>query len=474
MSVDVLVIDDEPMVRNAVAEYLSRNGFNAEAAVDGKDGLELIRRKEYDVAIVDLVMPGISGMELIHKIKSLRPDTEIIVYTGQASLDTAIEAIRHQAFDYICKPADMATLTRRVQHAAERRFLILQNRELICKLENERNGLQKEVKASKHAIKKHILSSPEFVGESKDIAYVRHMISEVAPSDMTVLIRGESGTGKDVVARLIHKWSGRADTGHFVKINCPAISETLLESEMFGHEKGSFTGAVKRKPGRFEFAAGGTIFLDEIGSIPRSVQAKLLQVIEHKQFTRLGGNETIEVDARIISSTNAHLEKMIANSEFRSDLFYRIEQFAITLPPLRERREDIPLLVEHFLYHYCSKYGHTDITIPPEMMSLLVEHDWPGNVRQLKAVIGRFALNGDIKALEEAVAPSQDHTKESPSFSRLSENEIKSIMAALTETNWNRREAAKLLGTSYSTLRRKIEKHNIMKVPYHSQIPPPG
>lgn len=469
---DILIIDDEPSVRNVVTDYLSKNGFNVDAAVDGKNGLELISRKEYDVAIVDLLMPGISGIELIHKIKALCPDTEIIVHTGQATLDTAIEAIRSQTFDYICKPAKMSVLTRSVQHAAERRFLIIQNRKLIHKLENERNGLQKEVMASKQAIEQHLLSSPEFVGESKNIAYVRHMISEVALSDMTVLIRGESGTGKDVVARLIHRWSGRIDTGNFVKINCPAISETLLESEMFGHEKGSFTGAIKRKPGRFEFAAGGTIFLDEIGSIPPSVQAKLLQVIEHKQFTRLGGNETIEVDARIISSTNAHLEKMISNGEFRTDLFYRIEQFAITLPPLRERREDIPLLAEHFLYHYCSKYGNTDITIPPEMMSLLVEHDWPGNVRQLKAVIGRFALNGNIKALEEAVAHWRGNMKESQSLSSLSENEIKSIMAALTETSWNRRKAAKLLRISYSTLRRKIDKYNIRKVSYHPQISP--
>lgn len=245
---DILIIDDEPSVRNVVTDYLSKNGFNVDAAVDGKNGLELISRKEYDVAIVDLLMPGISGIELIHKIKALCPDTEIIVHTGQATLDTAIEAIRSQTFDYICKPAKMSVLTRSVQHAAERRFLIIQNRKLIHKLENERNGLQKEVMASKQAIKQHLLSSPEFVGESKNIAYVRHMISEVALSDMTVLIRGESGTGKDVVARIIHKWSGRIDTGNFVKINCPAISETLLESEMFGFfATGHYAQIVKSK-----------------------------------------------------------------------------------------------------------------------------------------------------------------------------------------------------------------------------------
>ena len=470
MNGSILVVDDEDSIRKLVVEYLDRDGFSADSASGGEKAIELIKKKEYDAAIVDLHMPGMSGMEVIQEIKSIHPSTEIIILTGQATVNSAIEAVRNQVFDYIMKPASMDELSRRVHNAVERKKLILQNKELLRQLEAERNGLKKEVTAAKQALEQHLLISQTLIGESPEIVNIRKMVAEVAPTDMNVLIRGESGTGKDVVARLIHDWSGRTDTGHFVKINCPSISESLLESEIFGHEKGAFTGAVRSKPGRFEFAAGGTVFLDEIGTISPGIQAKLLQVIEHKQFTRVGGNETIEVDTRFIAATNAALEKMITSGEFRSDLFYRLKQFTLNLPALRERTEDIPLLAQHFLDHYCSKYEHMNLTIPPEMMSRLIEYDWPGNVRELKAVIGRFALKGDVDALADSIKTENSEKEDNSSSTkgRLKDNEVRSIISALTETNWNQRKAAKILGISYSTLRRKISKYAIKKIPYHS------
>jgi transcriptional regulator with PAS, ATPase and Fis domain len=273
------------------------------------------------------------------------------------------------------------------------------------------------------------------------------------------LIRGESGTGKDIVARLIHEADGR--DGSFVKINCPTIPEALLESELFGHEPGAFTGAERRKPGRFELAAGGTIFLDEIGEIPGGVQSKLLQAIEHKQFTRLGGGATINTDARIVAATNAPLEDMIVERRFRSDLFYRLNQYAIELPPLRERSEDVPLLIDHFLQIYGVKHARPDLTLSPAMMSRLVRYSWPGNVRELEAVMHRFVLTGREDAIESAMERKPERARKDSPLGELRQSEIRTLMAALTEARWNQRQAAGILGISYSSLRRRVKKYNL-------------
>jgi DNA-binding NtrC family response regulator len=457
----ILVVDDEPSVLEIHSEYLLKSGYEVTTASDGTTALELAREGDFDVAVVDLLMPGITGMDTVRQLKELAPDTEAIILTGIPSLETSLEAIREKVFDYLCKPLEMAKLAYVVSRACERRQLIKDNRELIGQLENERQRLQNEVTAAKRALENRLSSSPIFVGESPPISEVRRFISEVAPSDMTVLIRGESGTGKDIVARLIHSASGRGVKGAFVKINCPAIPESLLESELFGHEVGAFTGADRRKPGRFELAAGGTVFLDEIGEIPPALQVKLLQVIEHKQFTRLGGQETIRVDARIVAATNSLLEEMIKSDRFRSDLFYRLNEFCIHLPPLRERKEDIPLLVQTFLRKYGQEYNREQQNLSPLLMSKLMQNTWPGNVRELEAVVRRYILTGREESILPSLIQSAPEEPTKPKTDKLRETEIETIRSALINAHWNRRKAATLLGVSYSTLRRKISKYNL-------------
>jgi DNA-binding NtrC family response regulator len=459
--VAVLVVDDERSVLKAAAEILSQGGFDVATASDGATAIELARRTPYEVAVVDLCMPGISGMETVRQLKGISPNTEIIILTGHGSMDSAIEAIREHVFEYLLKPDGIRSLLRTVQHAVERRRLVLQNRELISQLELERNGLQKEVSAARRALERRLSASPIFVGQSESVAQVRRFIAEVAPSDMTVLIRGESGTGKDVVARLIHESSGRDKTGAFVKINCPAIPETLLESELFGHEAGAFTGAKKRKPGRIELAANGSLFLDEIGEMPPGLQAKLLQFIEHRQFTRLGGGETLRVDTRIVAATNARLENMIADGRFREDLFYRLNEYSIHLPPLRERVEDILLLVRHFLRQYCEQFDRKGLAVPPEAMARFVRYSWPGNVRELQTVIKRFVFTGREDVIERALEHPSAEAPDRTTPDKLSQAEIQTLMVALTEARWNQRRAADILGIGYSALRRRIAKYDL-------------
>ncbi|MCP4716307.1 MAG: sigma-54-dependent Fis family transcriptional regulator [Deltaproteobacteria bacterium] len=461
----VLVIDDECSLLNLLSICLKKEGMLVETAQNGSQALSLLSKSKFDVAIVDLNLPDIPGTELIQSIKNYCTDTEIIVITGQATLESAIIAVKSQVFDYVCKPIDIHSLTRSISHAAERRNLIIQNHQLLQDLRKERHGLQEKLCASTQAITHHISACPSLIGESQNICQIRTFVAEVAPTDMTVLVRGESGTGKEIIANLIHEWSGRDKSGHFVKVNCPAISEMLLESEMFGHEKGAFTGAFKRKPGRFEFASGGTIFLDEIGSITLSIQAKLLQVIEHKQFNRIGGHEIIKVDVRIIAATNENLDDMIAASAFRADLFYRLKQFTIQILPLRERQEDIPLLCSYFLEFFGSKYNSAHTAIPQDTLIRLQEYLWPGNVRELKAIIERFVLTGKFDEFLRTIDQTATKTSHTNYSMCLNDNEIRSIKLALSQSNWNRRKAATLLGISYSTLRRKIHRHKIRMVP---------
>jgi transcriptional regulator with GAF, ATPase, and Fis domain len=430
--------------------------------------------------------------------------------------------MHENVFDYLRKPVDMKTLMVTVNRAVERRRLIIENRNLMRQLENERDGLRRQVEAAKRAIEQRFEASRSLVGRSEIIRQVRHFMAEVAPSDMTVLVLGESGTGKDVVARLIHEASGR-DPNAFVKINCPAIPETLLESELFGHEPGAFTGAERRKPGRFELASKGTIFLDEIGDLPLSLQAKLLQVIEQKQFTRLGGSQTIHVDVRIIAATNASLTDMIRLGRFRADLFYRLNEYAIEIPPLRQRVEDIPLLVQHFLLMYSKKYNHPDLSISDEIMSLLLDYAWPGNIRELETVIRRFALDGSDGTIRKALrAPESPPLGPAPQPSPFNfqfatppyippgrsasisngelertefqpptnhypgatapgrpktaselirETEIRTILSALNQAHWNQRKAAIILGMSYSSLRRRIDKYGLKDNPGETFYP---
>ena len=447
----ILVVDDEPEIHEFISKILSCDGFDVVTASNGLACLEMAKKEDFSVVIVDLKMPGLPGLETIQYLKEIHPDTELIVFTGYPSLESCLDAVHKQIFDYICKP-DIAALQRAVQHAAERRRLIIANRELMRKLEIEHNRLRQEVTAAKRVIERRLNESRVLVGKTEQIKQIRHFVAQVAPSDMTVLILGESGTGKDVVARLIHESSGR-DLKAWVKINCPAIPGTLLESELFGYESGAFTGAQGQKPGQFELASGGTVFLDEIGDIPLALQGKLLQVIEQKSFTRVGGSKTIEVDVRIIAATNAPIEKMVAEGRFRPDIFYRIKEYLIEMPPLRRRSEDIPLLVQHFLDLYGAKYGHPDLKISREALSVFVQYPWPGNVRELESVIRRLALDANEKSVLEALkAPGNIKDTSHPVAEAVRDTEVQAILGALSDTGWNRRNAAETLGISYSSL----------------------
>lgn len=456
----ILVIDDEQGIREVFANCLERAGLQVSTMSTGSAALELVVRESFSVALVDLKMPGMSGMETMRRIKDLDADVEVIILTGHATVETSIEAMHEHVFDYLCKPIDMKVLTRTVQRAIERRQLVLDNRRLLHQLENERSSLKQQVAVLECGLS----ASCALLGESVAIEQIRHAISEVAPSDMTVLIRGESGTGKDVVARLLHETSGREGT--FVKINCPAIPEALLESELFGHEAGAFTGANRRKPGRFELAGDGTVFLDEIGSIPSTVQAKLLQVVEHRQFTRVGGGKTIQMKARLVVATNAPLERMIEEGDYRLDLFYRLNEYAIEMPALRQRSEDIPLLVQHFLREASDRDGGGHPLVSPEMMSRLVRHQWPGNIRELKTVVARYALTGREESIEGALGHMEAASRHTSAHESLRETERRTILAALVESRWNQRKAAKLLALSYSALRRRIEKYDLKNGPH--------
>ena len=471
----VLIVDDDPTILDVLSDYLASINMESVTAEDGQAALQLATEQDFDVAIVDLGLPGISGLETIRRFKHIRPETEIIIFTGNASLESSLEAIREQVFAYLCKPTGLHEIQLVVSNAAERRKLLRENKMLIEQLERERSALKKQVKSAQRALEHQISSAPEFVGESAAIHRVRQMIAEVAPTDMTVLIRGESGTGKDVVARMIHLHSGSGEAS-FVKINCPAVPESLMESELFGHERGAFTGSDRKKPGRFELAENGTIFLDEIGEIPMSMQVKLLQAIEHKEFTRLGGDRTIKVNTRIQAATNAPLELQLEEGKFRSDLYFRLNEYSITVPPLRERAEDIPLLVRYFIQKYGEKYDRLDLALSSSTFSLMMNYSWPGNVRELETLMRRFALTGREEILrqemENLAAELPQPTRNigmKPSFvyqptTNLKTNEVQTIMAALMETHWNQYQAAKKLGISYSTLRRRIQKYNLKEV----------
>ncbi len=457
----ILVIDDEPQVTQFLAEIVARQGFEPRISGNGHDALEIAVAEPCAVAIVDIMMPGLGGMETIRRLKEVDADLEVIVFTGYPSIDSSIEAIEQRVFGYLTKPSDRHVIVRMVERAAERRRLILENRRLMATLERERDHLRDEVTAAKRGIERRLEASDALIGKSKGICEVRHFIAQVAPTDLAVLILGESGVGKDVVARLIHESSGR-DPNAFIKINCPTIPEALLESELFGHEPGAFTGATKSKPGRFKLASGGTVFLDEIGDLPLNLQAKLLQAIEDKCFTPLGGTEAVKVDFRIIAATNAPIKTLIAESRFRSDLFYRLNDYAIHLPPLRRRKEDIPLLAEHFLSVYGKKFKRPAMDLSPAVLSFLTKEDWPGNVRELESFIRRFVLEDGSKTTLERLQREAD-AKPAPAkvAEKVRQTEKDAILTALAEARWNRRRAAELLGISYSSLRRRISKYNL-------------
>lgn len=443
----ILIVDDEEAYRNLLGERFSMLGDSVTLAATGEEALEKIKTDPFDVGILDLRMPGMDGIDLLKKTREYQPFTEVVFLTGQATVDVAIEAMKLGAYDFLTKPCQLSELQVVVQKAYEKKQL------------TEKVTRQHELQLRTGAV--------NLIGESPAMQQVKTLISRVAPTESTVLIEGESGTGKEVVANAAHQSSNRSD-GPFVVINCGAVPETLLESELFGHEKGAFTGAIKQKSGLFEIADSGTLFIDEISEMSPGMQVKLLRVLETGRFRRVGDIKEIEVDVRVICATNKKLSEETAAGRFREDLFYRINVVSITLPPLRKRKEDIPLLVEHFIRS--SRYPNADnIRVTREVLQAFEEYAWPGNVRELSNVIERAIIlsnNGLITLREIPTLGNADSPNDSRSAASLSLNEVekKHIQLVLESQGGNKTKASRILGISRPKLYRKMVQYNIPDV----------
>ncbi len=447
MKFNILIIDDEKNIREGLAASLELEGYNPVLAKDGKEGLELISRGDIDLVITDLRMPLISGEEVLAKVSAESPGLPVIVLTGHGSIDSAVDAMRNGAYDFLTKPLSLDRLTLIVKRALQNRELVLQHRRL-----------QEELDSNK--------SFESIIGKSSEMLKVFDMVRRVADSKASVLITGESGVGKELIANAIHNLSSRKEKS-FIKVHCAALSETLLESELFGHEKGAFTGAVTRKRGRFELAHGGSIFLDEIGEIDQNVQIKLLRVLQEKEFERVGGEETIQVDVRVIAATNKDLEKQISLGKFREDLFYRLNVVHLHIPPLRERKDDIPLMVAHFLEEFARENSKNITGIDSRARSALYTYDWPGNIRQLRNCMESAVVmcQGSSITLDD-LPPSivqNTHTDiiQIPIGVPLSEAEKIIIQQNLAVQHGNKSKTADILEIGRKTLHRKLDEYGI-------------
>lgn len=440
----ILIVDDEQIVRESLTKWFLQDGYRVEAAENANEALRKMEKGPWDVVILDIKMPGMSGMELLKRLREIDKSSQIIMATAFASVETAVQALKDGAFDYVTKPIDPDHLSHLVSNAIQQKTLEEQNTQLRQHI-NELTGAN------------------EIVGESPQIKRVIDLALTVAQTDTTVMIRGESGTGKELIARTIHANSARR---YFpiITVNCGAVAETLLESELFGHERGAFTGAQYRRKGKFEMADGGTIFLDEIGTVSPKMQVELLRVIETKQFTRVGGNEQISSDFRVICATNRNLEAAIKDGSFREDLYYRLNVFSISIPPLRERRMDIPLLAQFFVKKYALVMNKTVKDVSADAMDLLVRYDWPGNVRELENVIERAMVLAVPPSIRPSDLPFQNIARrEGPKDDTLAAMERQHIEAVLNSTRWNITRAAEILDIDRVTLYNKIAKYGLKK-----------
>jgi DNA-binding NtrC family response regulator len=439
----LLIVDDENVVRDSLGKWFEEEGYSVDTANSGREALLKLPCQRWDLALLDIKMPGMDGLELHRKIREVDPEIIVIIMTGYASVDTAVQALKDGAYDYIMKPFDPDDLARLVAKALEHRRTRDENLRL-------RETLQET-------------QAVEMVGQSPPMQRVLESIRTVAPNDTTVLIHGESGTGKELVARAIHNLSPRRFMP-MVTIHCGALTETLLESELFGHEKGAFTGAQYRKKGKFEVAEGGTVFLDEISDISLKTQTDLLRVLQEKEITRVGGNQTIKVDFRAIAATNKDLPTLVKEGTFRPDLYYRLDVFGITLPPLRERKEDIPLLVDHFLLKYSRAMNKRFTGISRASLDVLMNYPWPGNVRELENAIERAMVIGREPEIQASDFPLQVATPTAPEGSlALEDVERGHIQHVLEVCDWNQTRAAKALGIDRVTLYNKIKKYGFRK-----------
>ncbi len=365
----ILIVDDEESVRNALAGVMADEGYEVVTTASGKAGFDLLNETHPALALLDIAMPGMDGIETLRRFKEARPEMPVIMITGHGTIETAVKTTKMGAYDFMVKPPELEHLTLVVRHALE---------ESRLREENE-------------SLKKRIERRYEIVGESGKIRELKQQIALAGPTNGWVLIHGESGTGKELVARAIHRASKRS-TGPFVEVNCAAIPQELIESELFGHERGAFTGATSTKRGKFELADGGTIFLDEIGDMSLPTQAKVLRVLEGQEFQRVGGTRTLKTDVRVVAASNKDLAEEIKKGNFREDLYYRLNVIPLDVPPLRERMDDIPLLVNHFLQEFSLEYGQKPKTIEPEALTLFLRYPWPGNVRELRNIIERLII----------------------------------------------------------------------------------
>jgi len=443
----ILVIDDDESMRDSCRQALSRKASRVEVAEDGLSGLEILAKEAFDLVILDLKMPGLSGMEVLNRIKQEYPEVVVIVITGYATVESAVEAMRHGAYDFLPKPFTPESLRTIVERALDTRELVLEN---IL--------LRSELEAS--------VGFEVIIGHSEAMRKIEEVMRKVSPTDTTVLISGESGTGKELVARAIHRHSSRNDKP-FVVVDCGSLVENLFESELFGHVKGSFTGATATKYGRLELANGGTVFFDEIGNISMNVQTKLLRVLQEREITKVGSTQVIKVDVRVIAATNKDLQKAVQAGAFRDDLFYRLSVVPITLPPLRERRDDIPLLAKYFLKKYNQKRKKNVHAISTKAMKALVEHNWPGNVRELENAIERAVVlteNDTIEpsdllyyGLNASAIPESD--MDGPR--RLADVEKEHIARMLKMFGSHKGKTAKWLGIDRKTLRSKLRRYGL-------------
>lgn len=439
----ILITDDEKIVRESLLHWFEEDGYSVETAANGEEALANFEKGKYDLVLTDMKMPGLSGLELLKKIKEIDENCIVILITAYASVPSAIKALKDGAYDYVTKPIDPDELAHLVEKALKGQALEKENLQLKESLDE-------------------IIKPDNLIGESMQMKKIFELVHTVAPTDTTVMIRGESGTGKELVAKAIHINSKRK---YFpiVTVNCGALSESILESELFGHEKGAFTGAHYKRKGKFEMADGGTIFLDEIGSVSPKMQVELLRVIESKQFMRVGGNDTIHSNFRVISATNEDLEKLVKEGKFREDLFYRLNVFSIHIPPLRERRSDIPILAYFFLNKLASAMNKTITKISDEAMDFITKYDWPGNVRELENAIERAVVIGKTEEILVEHLPFQRSTIEEPESKKLSAIEKRHILKILLENNWNISRCADILDIDRVTLYNKIEKYELKK-----------
>jgi len=441
----ILIVDDEKIMRDSCCRVLQKEGYSALGSVSGEEALEKFDQEQFDLVLLDLMMPGIGGIETLRRLKEMDPEITIMIMTGYPSIETAVKAIKLGAYDYITKPFNPDELRIAVNRALERKNLV-----------GENHHLRRQLKSKNEA--------DCIVGQSEAMCAIYELIRRTAPTDSTVLITGESGTGKELIARAIHDHSLRVDKA-FITVDCSSLVETLLESELFGHVKGSFTGAIQAKYGSFELANGGTFFFDEIGNLSLDIQAKLLRVIQEKEIKPVGGERTRKVDVRIIAATNQDLKQLIAQKLFREDLYYRLNVVPIHIPPLREKKEDIPFLVNHFLKKYNRKRACPVTSTSSETMKLLMDYAWEGNIRELENAVERALIMEDGDTLLPQCFPwliekqQTKYTADSNKIYGLEELEKKHLQRVLKETGYRKGQAANLLGIDRKTLYKKIKKY---------------